>query len=222
MTQPISKNGPLLLASASPRRKQLLRQMGIPFRTLTSRVREDNLSPDPRRNARLLAEAKARAVLQKSPGNWILGADTIVVLGRAVLGKPRDEGEAFSMLRQLSGKEHRVITGFCLLSPEAKQAHSEAVVTRVRFKTLTKQEILGYIATGEPFGKAGSYAIQGIGTFLVQGITGSYTNVVGLPLCALVKALLGTGALKEFPITRPCLPAGGEFRKGSLRLPQKH
>lgn len=222
MTQPISKNGPLLLASASPRRKQLLRQMGIPFRTLTSRVREDNLSPDPRRNARLLAEAKARAVLQKSPGNWILGADTIVVLGRAVLGKPRDEGEAFSMLRQLSGKEHRVITGFCLLSPEAKQAHSEAVVTRVRFKTLTKQEILGYIATGEPFGKAGSYAIQGIGTFLVQGITGSYTNVVGLPLCALVNALLATGALKEFPITRPCFPAGGEFRKGSLRLPQKH
>ena len=200
MTQPISKNAPLVLASASPRRKQLLRQMGIPFRTLTSRVKEDRLSPDPRRNARLLAEAKAQAVLQKSLGTWILGADTIVVLGRAVLGKPSDEGEAFSMLRQLSGKEHRVITGFCLLTPDAKTAHLEAVVTRVRFKTLSKREILGYIATGEPFGKAGSYAIQGIGTFLVQGITGSYTTVVGLPLCALVKALLATGALTSFPI----------------------
>jgi septum formation protein len=223
MTQPISKNAPLLLASASPRRKQILRQMGIPFRTLTSRIREDHLSPDPRRHARLLAQAKAQAVLQKSLDTWILGADTIVVLGRVVLGKPRDQGEAFSMLRQLSGKEHRVITGFCLLTPEAKTAHSEAVVTRVRFKALTKQEILGYIATGEPFGKAGSYAIQGIGAFLVQGITGSYTNVVGLPLCALVKALLATGALKEFPIpSRPCFPAGGEFRKGSHLPPQKH
>lgn len=200
MTPSISKNSPLLLASASPRRKQLLRQMGIPFRPLTSRVREDRLSSEPRRNARLLAEAKARAVLQKSFGSWILGADTIVVLGRAVLGKPGDEGEAFSMLRSLSGKEHKVITGFCLLSPEAKKVHSETVVTRVRFKPLTKQEILGYIATGEPFGKAGSYAIQGIGTFLVQGITGSYTNVVGLPLCALVRALLATGALRQFPL----------------------
>lgn len=200
MTRPISKNAPLVLASASPRRKQLLRQMGIPFRTLTSRVREDPLCRDPRRNARMLAGAKAQAVLQKSHGFWILGADTIVVLGKAVLGKPKHEGEAFSMLRQLSGKEHRVITGFCLLTPDAQTAHSEAVVTRVRFKTLTKQEILGYIATGEPFGKAGSYAIQGIGTFLVQGITGSYTNVVGLPLCALVKALLATGALTSFPI----------------------
>ena len=201
MIQAISKDAPLVLASASARRKQLLRQMGIPFRPLTSRVREDRLSSDLRRNARLLAEAKAHAVLQKSPGTWILGADTMVVLGRAVLGKPGNEREAFSMLRQLSGKEHRVITGFCLLTPEAKTAHSEAVVTRVTFKVLTRQEILGYIATGEPFGKAGSYAIQGIGAFLVQGITGSYSNVVGLPLCALVKALLATGAITSFPIS---------------------
>lgn len=201
MIQAISKDAPLVLASASPRRKQLLRQMGIPFRTLSSRVREDHLSSDPRRNARLLAEAKAQAVAQKSSGTWILGADTIVVLGQEVLGKPGNKREAFSMLRRLSGKEHRVITGFCLLTPEAKTAHSEAVVTRVTFKALTRQEILGYIATGEPFGKAGSYAIQGIGAFLVQGITGSYSNVVGLPLCALVKALLATGAITSFPIS---------------------
>jgi len=167
---------------------------------MTSRVREDLLSRDPLTNARLLAEAKASVVIGKSQDSWVLGADTIVVLGRTVLGKPSDEDEAFSMLRQLSGREHRVITGFCLVAPGSKKPYSEAVVTRVTFKTLTKREILGYIATGEPFGKAGSYGIQGIGAFLVKGITGSYSNVVGLPLCALVKALLATGALKEFPI----------------------
>jgi len=169
---------------------------------MTSRVREDLLSRDPLTNARLLAEAKASAVIGKSQDSWVLGADTIVVLGRTVLGKPSDEDEAFSMLRQLSGREHRVITGFCLVAPESKRLYSEAVVTRVTFKALTKREILGYVATGEPFGKAGSYGIQGIGAFLVKGITGSYTNVVGLPLCALVKALLATGAIKKFPFVR--------------------
>jgi nucleoside triphosphate pyrophosphatase len=201
MTRPIGKDSPLLLASASPRRKQLLRQIGIPFRTITNRVREDNLSRDPLRNARLLAEAKAHAVVEKFEGSWILGADTIVVLGRVVLGKPADEDEAFAMLRQLSGREHRVITGFCLVASDAKTSYSEAVVTRVTFRVLTKKEILGYVATGEPFGKAGGYAIQGIGAFLVKGISGSYTNVVGLPLCALVSALLANGAIKSFPIS---------------------
>jgi len=200
MTQPISKDSPLVLASASPRRKQLLRQIGIPFRTVSSRVREDLLSRDPLMNARLLAEAKAQAVTEKSGGNWILGADTIVVLDRAVLGKPSNEDEAFFTLRQLSGKEHRVITGFCLIAPDSKMSHSEAVVTRVTFKALTRREILGYIATGEPFGKAGSYGIQGIGAFLVKEIAGSYTNVVGLPLCSLVNALLSNKALKVFPL----------------------
>jgi len=200
MTRPISKDFPLVLASASPRRKQLLRQIGIPFRTVTNRAREDTLSRDPLMNARLLAEAKAHGVVEKCEGSWILGADTVVVLGKAVLGKPADKDEAFSMLRQLSGREHRVITGFCLVAADTKRAYSEAVVTRVTFKMLSKKEILGYVATGEPFGKAGSYGIQGIGAFLVKRISGSYTNVVGLPLCALVNALLATGALKEFPI----------------------
>jgi septum formation protein len=151
-------------------------------------------------NARLLAEAKTHAVMDQCENSWILGADTIVVLNRTVLGKPKNEDEAFSMLRQLSGREHRVITGFCLVAPDLKKHHSEAVVTRVVFKALTKKEIQGYIATGEPFGKAGSYGIQGIGAFLVKRISGSYTNVVGLPLCALVNALLNTGAIKEFPL----------------------
>jgi septum formation protein len=200
MTLPISKVSPLVLASASPRRKQLLRQIGIPFRIITNRVREDTLSRDPVMNARLLAEAKAHAVAGKCEGRWILGADTIVVLDKAALGKPADEDEALAMLRQLSGREHRVITGFCLVASDSKKPYSEAVVTRVTFKRLTKKEILGYVATREPFGKAGSYGIQGIGAFLVKRISGSYTNVVGLPLCALVNALLATGALREFPI----------------------
>jgi septum formation protein len=200
MTRPVSKDSPLVLASASPRRKRLLRQIGIPFRTITSRIDEDPLSRNPVLNARLLAEAKACAVTDKCGENWVLGADTIVALGRADLGKPADVDQAFSMLRQLSGREHRVITGFCLVAPDSRKSHSEAVVTRVTFKTLTKREILGYIATGEPFGKAGGYGIQGIGAFLVKRISGSYTNVVGLPLCALVNALLAAGALKEFPI----------------------
>ena len=200
MTRPIGEDSPLVLASASPRRKQLLRQIRIPFRTITSRANEDLLSRDPFMNARLLAKAKADAVIEKSENSWILSADTIVVLGREVLGKPANEDQAFSMLGQLSGREHRVITGFCLVPPDSKNFHSEAVMTKVTFKALTESEILGYIATGEPFGKAGSYGIQGIGAFLVKRISGSYTNVVGLPLCALVNALLATGAIKEFPI----------------------
>lgn len=122
MTRPISKDSPLVLASASPRRKRLLRQIGIPFRTMTSRVREDLLSRDPLTNATLLAETKAQAVIERCEGSWILGADTIVVLDRTVLGKPSNENEAFSMLRRLSGKEHRVITGFCLVAPNSKNA----------------------------------------------------------------------------------------------------
>jgi septum formation protein len=222
MTRPISKDNPLVLASASPRRKQLLRQIGIPFRTITSRVREDPLSRDPVANARLLAQAKAHAVVEIFESGWILGADTIVALGREDLGKPANDDEAFAMLRQLSGREHRVITGFCLLDSDSKKAYSEAVVTRVTFKALTNKEISGYIATGEPFGKAGSYGIQGIGAFLVKSISGSYTNVVGLPLCALVNALLTHGALKEFPVpSRSCSPAGAGSRRGSPLLLRK-
>ena len=104
------------------------------------------------------------------------------------------------MLRLLSGREHRVITGFCLLDPSGGAVHSEAVSTRVSIKTLSDQEIDAYVLSEEPFGKAGSYAIQGVGSFMVKGITGSYTNVVGLPLYALIKALIRVGALKSYPL----------------------
>ena len=197
----ISPESPLFLASSSPRRKTLLRQIGLPFRSFSSAVEENLFQGDPGRNACVLAEKKARRVFTQSRGNWVLGADTMVVLDDAVLGKPESREEACSMLLRLSGREHRVLTGFCLIDAAGQTAHAEAVVTRVKMKGLTEEEIRAYVASGEPYGKAGSYAIQGLGTFMVESISGSYTNVVGLPLCALVKALLATGALKVFPLT---------------------
>jgi len=196
----ISRESPLLLASSSPRRKRLLKQIRLPFRSFSSAVEERAGEGPPERNVCMLAEKKARSILDSSRGNWVLGADTMVVLDPVVLGKPKNGDEARAMLLRLSGKEHEVVTGFCLLDPAGQRAHAEAVVTRVKMKALSEEEIRGYVASGEPFGKAGSYAIQGLGSFMVERISGSYTNVVGLPLCALVKALVAAGALRHFPL----------------------
>jgi septum formation protein len=196
----IAKESPLLLASASPRRQRLLEQVGLPFLSLPSNVEEGLTGRDPSASTLILSERKARSLPDHPERHWVLGADTIVVLGSAAIGKPRDQQEATTILLSLSGKEHKVITGFCLIDPSARLAHAETVETLVSFKNLTEEEIKAYVATGEPFGKAGGYAIQGIGTFMVEGIRGSYTNVVGLPMCALIKALLAAGALKTFPL----------------------
>lgn len=200
MFQRISRQHPLILASASPRRKRLLTQIGLPFRSVASRVREEAIRGDPIKASRSLAEKKAIQVYAIGDESWVLGADTIVAVDQRMLGKPKGEEEARRMLSLLSGRDHRVVTGFCVIDPSGAVAHSEAVTTLVRFKALTGQEIEGYLATTEPFGKAGGYAIQGVGAFMVEAISGSYTNVVGLSLCALVKALLSTGALKTFPL----------------------
>jgi septum formation protein len=199
---------PLILASASPRRKSLLRQVGLPFKAVPARIKEEDETGQPARIVRALAERKARAAFHKAPNHWVLGADTEVVLGEETLGKPADRRQAASMLALLSGREHTVITGFCILDPAGHAARSEEVETPVKVKKLTRREIEAYIATGEPFGKAGSYAIQGIGTFMVESITGSYTNVVGLPVSEVIGALLGVGALKRFPLE----PAGQRGR----------
>jgi len=196
----ISKQHPLILASASPRRKRLLIQMGLPFRVEPSDLDEKEMGDEPLRISRRLAEKKAIRVHSLAGPSWILGADTVVVIKNRILGKPQDDAEAREMLRLLSGVEHAVVTGFCILSPSGKIAHSEAVSTVVRFKGLEEEEIDAYISTGEPFGKAGAYAIQGVGSFMVESISGSYTNVVGLPICAVIKALISTGALKAFPL----------------------
>jgi septum formation protein len=198
--QTISKENPLILASNSPRRKRLMKQIGLPFRSLPSDVDENQALGEPLVKAVLLAEKKAKAVYSQSKESWILGADTMVVVGGRILGKPRDHEHIHSMLSRLSGKEHEVITGFCLLDPSGGMAHSEAITTLVKMKHLGEKEINAYVATGEPFGKAGGYAIQGVGAFMVESISGSYTNVVGLPVCALVKSLLALGALKDFPL----------------------
>ena len=199
MMMPIDEKHPLVLASASPRRTRLLSQMGIPHRVVVSRVDENGRVESPEAFCRNLAYLKAKNVGSREEVSWILGADTIVVIGSKVLGKPVNHEDAQRMLSLLSGKDHQVITGFCVLNPAGVIAHSESVTTTVRFKPLSEEEIAGYIGTREPFGKAGAYAIQGVGAFMVESISGSYTNVVGLPMCALIKALTQCGALKSFP-----------------------
>jgi len=196
----ISSENPLMLASDSPRRRDILTQLRIPFRQVSSNSEEKKAAGDPMKDVCLIAERKAMAVRPSEPSSWIMAADTVVVLGDNVMGKPTDAREAFAMLTNLGGKSHRVITGLCILSPIGTRALCDSVVTEVRFRDIAESEINAYIATGEPFGKAGAYAIQGIGAFMVEGITGSYTNVVGLPACVLVKALIEAGAIAQFPI----------------------
>lgn len=197
----IRKDYPLILASASPRRKQLLIQMQIPLRVVPGDVDESDIRDDPIEMCIGLAGKKATRVYSQRRPFWTLGADSIVVISNRVLGKPRDEADAGEMLSLLEGKEHRVVTGFCIIDPSGQIAHSEAVSTSVCFKPLNDTEIRSYIRTGEPFGKAGAYAIQGIGAFMVESISGSYTNVVGLPVCAVIKALIRVGALPTFPLS---------------------
>jgi septum formation protein len=176
-----------------------LKQARIPFRVMVSGVDETTETRDPADLACALAQMKTVDVLSATNSSWILGADTVVVAGDRILGKPENKADARDMLECLNGRAHQVITGFCVSNPAGKIVHSEAVITDVFFKELSVDEIAAYIATGEPEGKAGGYAIQGIGAFMVKSISGSYTNVVGLPLCAVIKALVGVGALERFP-----------------------
>lgn len=186
-----------MLASKSPRRKYLLEQAGISVEVSPSGVDEETLFHNvPESHARILAEAKALDVAERIPDSWVIGADTIVVAGKSVLGKPGSDSEARHMLKQLSGQCHRVITGWCVCCRKRNQLFSDAVSTDVWFKTLSDAEIDWYINTGEPFDKAGAYAIQGLGTFLVKSIRGSYTNVVGLPVCEIIEILLQQDILR--------------------------
>ncbi len=195
----ISGKYPLILASASPRRKRLLAQARLPFKTVVSQIHEVAVG-QPAELCLRLAREKAMAVFSQTEPSWILGADTIVVLGDGILGKPIDKADALGMLALLSGRTHRVMTGFCILAPSGIPAHLETVSTTVTVKELDEIEMGAYVDTGEPFGKAGGYAIQGVGSFMVESISGSYTNVVGLPLCAVIKALIKAGALERFPL----------------------
>lgn len=186
----------IVLASASPRRSALLQQIGLDFDVVPSRTEElVQAGETPEQLVVRLSLEKAGEVAARPEvaGRWFIGSDTIVLCGERILGKPRDEDDAAAMLRQLSGREHQVLSGFAVIDRQTGRQCQEAVSTRVRFRDLTDDEIARYIATGEPADKAGAYAIQGLGVCFVAGIEGSYSNVVGLPLCRLTLVLKELG-----------------------------
>ena len=190
-------NGKIILASASPRRVELLSSAGIEFEVAPGDV-DESLTPGetPEDHVVRLGRAKAENVAQKSAGRFYIGADTVVVCEGEIMGKPKDSADAERMLNKLSGISHEVITGFAVYDKERGGVIADAVRTRVYFKHLREEEIRAYIATGCPFDKAGAYAIQGGAAHMVQRIEGSYSNVVGLPLCEVVETLRRMGAIE--------------------------
>ena len=186
----------LILGSQSPRRRELLRQIGLDFEVRVADLDETEYeTADPEQTVRATCAAKARAVAARSaPGELILTSDTVVAIDGRILGKPHSEDEAFAMLSMLSGRTHTVFTAFTLL-PIGGEApvYTGCEHTQVRFRPLTPEEIRAYIATGEPMDKAGAYGIQGYGSMLVEGIVGDYFTVMGLPLCRVAQKLRDYG-----------------------------
>lgn len=177
----------LILASASPRRHELLVAAGIPHTVRASSITEDRRPGEsPGTFVRRLAEAKARAV-DREPGDIVLGADTVVAIGKHVFGKPADEEDACRMLRVLAGREHSVYTGVCILYKD--RCILDVAATRVRFAELSEEEIQEYAGSGEPRDKAGAYAIQGLASKFVIAVAGCYQNVVGLPISLVYRYL---------------------------------
>ena len=185
----------LILASASPRRRELLSRLGLEFTVLAAQA-DETLLPglSPREQVVRLSAIKAQAVrdaLEPRPGQVIVSADTVVVLDGAILGKPADAAQAVEMLRALSGREHLVLTGVTVLTEAGPRQLCEE--TRVFFRPLSEAEIAAYVRTGEPLDKAGAYGIQGFGSLFVEKLIGDYYNVMGLPLCALGQLLRQAG-----------------------------
>ncbi len=178
----------LVLASASPRRKEILQNAGVSFTVQAADIPEIAMPEEtPRAFAERMAREKALVVFQKQPGRFVLGADTIVVVDQAILGKPRDAEDAVRMLRLLSGRQHEVITGVCLAGREFVDVRSE--ITQVFVDDVEESEIRDYVDTGEPMDKAGAYAIQGIASRWILKIEGNYANVVGLPITLVYEML---------------------------------
>lgn len=188
----------LVLASQSPRRKELLLNAGLSFEIRAADIDEEGVEykGDPAGFAKTLARLKADHIAGSHPGAWTIGADTIVVADATVLGKPKNREDAINMLGMLSGQSHSVFTGYAVTHPDKGIQVSEAVETRVVFKNLSPEEIHWYADTGEPYDKAGAYGIQGIGAFMVREITGSYSNVVGLPVCEVIETLARLGIIE--------------------------
>ncbi len=187
-----TNNKTIILASASPRRRELLGMFSLPFAVDPARGEEvppPHLTPG--KTVTALAEAKAREVAARHEGALIIACDTVVELDGELLGKPASPEEARAMLRRLSGRTHRVYSGLCLL--EGGRCLTGHEVTAVRFRTLTEAEIAAYVDTGEPLDKAGAYGYQGRASLLVEGIEGDFFNVMGLPLCRLGQMLRELG-----------------------------
>ena len=184
----------LVLASASPRRQELLRNAGITFEVQPADIPEDPLPGEAAKAcAERLAREKALAVARQRPHDVVLGADTVVVVAGQLLGKPSDAADAPRMLRMLSGREHQVITGVCLVVSGQPSVASET--TLVTMSEITDKEIAGYVASGEPMDKAGAYAIQGIASRWIPRIEGDYNNVVGLPVALVWRMLRQAGVV---------------------------
>ncbi len=179
----------LILASASPRRQELLRQIGLSFTVIPSRLAENTAECNPVKKVKALALAKATEVAERTGRGLVLGADTMVVIGDKILGKPSSSDEAAAMLRTLSGRVHRVCTGIALVDAATGRSRAATECTLVKFRSLSEREIEAYVASGEPLDKAGAYGIQGHAAVFVSGIKGCYSNVVGLPLSRLWQML---------------------------------
>ena len=188
---------PLILASASPRRQELLRDAGIEIEVHPAHVNEDQRPGEaPQDYALRLAQEKAQAIARRFPNRFVLGADTIVVIDGEVLGKPNDAADAARMLRRLSGREHAVTTAVSLVLPDSRtqpQSLTKTMTTKVFFRMLSEDEIQRYVATGEPMDKAGAYAIQGGAAQFADRIEGDYSNVVGLPIPLVLELLRESG-----------------------------
>ena len=181
----------LVLASASPRRAEILRTIGWPFEAQPADVDESRHNhEDAPTYVERVARAKAEAVRSRVPGAMVVGADTVVVVDGGILGKPRDEDEARRMLGLLQGRWHEVLTGVAVFNGSAGQPRVAHEVTEVRFAEMNEDEIGWYVATGEPMDKAGAYAIQGFGARFIEGIKGDYSNVVGLPVRLLYELVV--------------------------------
>lgn len=184
----------IILASASPRRKELLEKIGLKFEVVPSDYEEEITHGfEPQELARKISLEKAQAVAARYRNAIVIAADTFGVFRGKVLGKPHTRAEASKMLKMLSGKSHLVITGFTIVDTDSRKTVSQTVETRVWFRKLSPEEIDAYIATGEPLDKAGAYAIQGLGAIIVNRIEGDYYNVIGLPLSAVAESLKGFG-----------------------------
>jgi len=187
----------IIIASSSPRRKEILEKTGLPFIIDPSNSDEDmTQNLEPKDLAKALSLAKAKDVAKRHKNAIVIGADSIITLNGKVLGKPHTEERAIEMLTELSGSIHSAITGYTIIDTDSGKIVSDAVETKIYFRKLTQDEIKNYVATGKPLDKAGAYAIQGKGALFVEKIEGDYYNIMGLPLSAVVEKL------KEFKLQK--------------------